>query len=373
MRYEKYYIGNTSEHKGLFEQLRGKEAAPNRVPDGDINMINETSTNNGVTKKASSDFVFTAPAITVSVNYAQTVFLQVEDFCASVNILILKNDWLTKMPKAGLYIVTHLIKNNQKYNYSCKISKDRLNDTMLALPTLDEIDKTSPYSDEGYIPDWQFMEDYISELEQEQISELEQYLIATGLNDYELTEEEKPSLDDVRWGEFKLGELFEIKTTKSVDKNKIEFKDVASYDFIGRTSANWGVQGFVNKLDFPPNPKNSFSLVQVGETVALWRDKEWYASQNLFLLQPKVSKIKDVYLYFQAVINKEMSVYGNAYNSYPTLASLNKTYISLPVTPTGEPDWQFMEDYIRAIEKVVVKDVVKYKDDVISKTKEVIA
>lgn len=51
MRYEKYYIGNTSEHKGLFEQLRGKEAAPNRVPDGNVNMVNETSTNNGITKK----------------------------------------------------------------------------------------------------------------------------------------------------------------------------------------------------------------------------------------------------------------------------------------------------------------------------------
>ena len=94
MRYEKYYVGITNEHKGLFSQLRGKEAAPNRVPDGDINMINETSTNNGVAKKAASNFVFDAPAITVSVNHAQTVFLQTEDFCASVNILILKRKCL---------------------------------------------------------------------------------------------------------------------------------------------------------------------------------------------------------------------------------------------------------------------------------------
>lgn len=31
-----------------------------------------------------------------------------------------------------------------------------------------------------------------------------------------------------------------------------------------------------------------------------------------------------------------------------------------------------MERYIRAIEKVVIADVVKYKDDVIAKTKEII-
>ena len=140
-----------------------------------------------------------------------------------------------------------------------------------------------------------------------------------------------------------LSDFFDISTTKSVDKNKIEFKNNAPYDFIGRTSTDWGVQGTVEKLDFAPNPKDSFSLVQVGETVALWREKEWYASQNLFLLKPKVSKIKDTFLYFQAVINKEMSSYGNAYNSYPTMKSLNKTNIFLPVTTKYIPDFESLE------------------------------
>ena len=140
-----------------------------------------------------------------------------------------------------------------------------------------------------------------------------------------------------------LSDFFDISTTKSVDKNKIEFKNNAPYDFIGRTSTDWGVQGTVEKLDFAPNPKDSFSLVQVGETVALWREKEWYASQNLFLLKPKVSKIKDTFLYFQAVINKEMSSYGNAYNSYPTMKSLNKTNILLPVTTRYIPDFESLE------------------------------
>lgn len=181
MRYEKYYIGTTTEHKGLFEQLRGKESAPNRVPDGDINMINETSANNGVSKKASSESVFKAPAITVSVNYAQTVFLQDEDFCASVNILVLKSDWLDKMPKAGLYVVTSLIKNNQRYDYSYKISKTRLNDTCIILPTLDELDEDSPYSDEGFVPDFEYMEKYIKKLEKEQLSQIKRYLVESGI------------------------------------------------------------------------------------------------------------------------------------------------------------------------------------------------
>ena len=37
------------------------------------------------------------------------------------------------------------------------------------------------------------------------------------------------------------------------------------------------------------------------------------------------------------------------------------------------PDWNFMEKYIKAIEKIVITDVIQYKDAIISKTKEVVA
>lgn len=150
----------------------------------------------------------------------------------------------------------------------------------------------------------------------------------------------------MKWKKCLLSDFFDIKTTKSVDKNKIELKDEAPYDFIGRTSTGWGIQGVVDRLDFAPNPKDSFSLVQVGETVALWREREWYASQNLFLLQPKLQKIKDVFLYFQAVINKEMSLYGKDYNSYPTMKSLNKIHILLPVKIKYIPDFNLMSEII---------------------------
>lgn len=168
---QNFFIGKTNDHPGLFKQLRGKESAPNRVPDGTINMVNETSSNNGITKKAFSEHVFEAPAITVSVNFAQTVFLQDELFCASVNILILKSEWLKKYPKVGEYVATYLKKNNQRYTYSSKISKDRLNDTIISLPIQTDsqnnpiIDSTHIYHPHGYIPDWEYMEKYIKATE----------------------------------------------------------------------------------------------------------------------------------------------------------------------------------------------------------------
>ena len=412
MRYEKYYVGITNEHKGLFSQLRGKEAAPNRVPDGDINMINETSTNNGVAKKAASNFVFDAPAITVSVNHAQTVFLQTEDFCASVNILILKSTWLSKMPEIGLYIAAYLKKNNQRYDYSCKISKDKLNDTVLVLPTLDEIDETSPYSDNGFIPDWQYMQERIAELEQERIAELEQeriaelehYLVASGLNDYELTEEDKsilatelfnsddatelPSENSCRKEarKFRVGDLFEVlKITNKLSKLKLS--NDGKFPVYSSDTANNGIIGFTDTPNYMCSEDvpvyitfgdhtRSFNIVR----------KSFSVLDNVKILRPQFVAEDEILIYIITKWKKTIPDLG--YSRHWKIAkdcvlflpiqtdTANNPIINPENTyhPEGYiPDWSFMEKYIRAVEKVVIKDVVDWKDEEIKKTKEIVS
>ena len=66
------------------------------------------------------------------------------------------------------------------------------------------LDSTCKYSDDGFIPDFEYM--------QERITELEQYLITTGLNDYELTDEDK-----------------EILATKLTDEGGITKLDIWKY------------------------------------------------------------------------------------------------------------------------------------------------
>ena len=45
--------------------------------------------------------------------------------------------------------------------------------------------------------------------------------------------------------------------------------------------------------------------------------------------------------------------------------------IWLPIKSDGTPDFDYMERYIRAMEELVIADVVKYKDKVIEITKKV--
>ena len=361
--------------------------------------------------------------ISVSANGDYCAFWHDEEFTILQDSYALEGKYHVLNSETALYIISAMHKAlAPKYNWNNKSGWEKIRKEVISLPVLIDAETNQPKTDEtrqyhkdGYIPDWEYMQERIKELEQERIKELEQerikeleqYLIVTGLNDYELSEEDKEVLatklfdggqsgsltsGDGYWKEareFQLIELFTISTTKGIDKNKINFEIDAPYDFVGRTSVNWGTQGTSQKLEYQANPKDSFSLVQVGESVALWREKEWYASQNLFLLNPKLPEIKDIFLYLQTAINKEMSRYGKAYNSYPTLKSLNKTNILLPIQTTSEkepvideekryhpegyvPDWEYMEKYIRALEKVVVKDVVEWKNEMIEKTKMVV-
>jgi hypothetical protein len=159
----------------LFTQERGKESSPNRVEDGTLPMVNEINTNNGIAKFGKSSNVILGNCITVSVNYATNVFYQKNDFCASVNILVIRNTNMNEY--SGKFIAGILSRNNLKYDYTNKISKDRLNDEFIKLPV-----------DSKGNPDWQYMEDYMRNIEvrvSDSISKLESVLYSSEVSDLE--------------------------------------------------------------------------------------------------------------------------------------------------------------------------------------------
>ena len=135
----------------LFQQERGKEKAPKQNLDGNIPLIVETELNNGKLKNAEPTRVFSGNAISVSINVPKNVFYQENDFCASVNIAILRNEYINKY--SGLFIANIISYANRIYNYGNKQSKDRLNNTIINLPI----------TQDG-TPDYDFMERYIKSL-----------------------------------------------------------------------------------------------------------------------------------------------------------------------------------------------------------------
>ena len=165
-------------------------------------------------------------------------------------------------------------------------------------------------------------------------------------------------MKNVEWGEYRIGDLFDVKTTKSIDKNKIVFANNSEYDFIGRSSTDNGIQGKIDMLDYEPNPKKTYSLSQVGESVCQFRNNEWYASQNIFILTPKTSNLIKNHSFITTVINKSLYNYKSAY-IYPTLNDVKALRCLFPQR-NNEIDYGFIEELITELEAQRITELEAY-------------
>ena len=72
------------------------------------------------------------------------------------------------------------------------VTATKMDNVVISLPVIENSTPNHEYTVDDI--DWQYMCYHITELEHDSISKLYAYLQATGLNDYELTEEDKKML-----------------------------------------------------------------------------------------------------------------------------------------------------------------------------------
>lgn len=169
-------------------------------------------------------------------------------------------------------------------------------------------------------------------------------------------------LKNVKWGEFKLGDLFEIVGTKSLDSNAIEFTD-EGINFIGRTFENNGIQGKIQKRDFEPNEPFTITATVIGNYKYVKYQKEpYYCSQNINKLTPKKT-IKqwseNIAYFFIANIQRFVSLYDGQQGGYK-LDDINNHTIQLPINKNNEIDFDFMESFIRELEEERIRELNAY-------------
>ena len=137
-----------------------------------IRYITRTGENNGCELIVSinginSNTIEEANAITIGDTTA-TCFYQDEKFITGDHMVVIRAEWLNKA--RALFILSILKKEQYKYSYGRAFLMDRIKSTTLKLPIVHNedgtpyIDKTYKFSDEGYVPDWTFMENYIKSL-----------------------------------------------------------------------------------------------------------------------------------------------------------------------------------------------------------------
>lgn len=292
--------------------------------------------------------------------------------------------------KVGMYLMSILDKNKAFYNHSNGWNGDKLRQTTMTLPVIENPNPDHEYTVDDI--DWQYMRDRITELERDRITELDAYLQATGLNDYELTEDDKKILslsakrtsdedgtlednskDAVRYGEFTLGGddgLFDIYAPqKRFNANTITFG--GKYPYVARGSSNNGIRGYITEDTKYLSPAKSLSFGQDTATVYYQPDAYFTGDKIKVMVLKDRELTPELAEYFISVISRAFSTFAWGQSSFNENI-IKGMKIVLPVKSDDTPDFDYMERYIRAMEKVVIADVVKYKDRVIETTKKVV-
>lgn len=267
-------------------------------------------------------------------------------------------EWLN--PQIGNYVVAVLKKMMYQFSYSQKPGLEIYKGMEINLPT---------HADGAIAFD--YMEAYIKELEAERIKELEAFLIATGLNDYALTDEEQRAIDkfrsgEIRWGEFAYKDIFDHIVQGSRLKKNDQFDGDLPFVMSGTT--NTGIVRYIGN-SVRVFPRNSLTVDIFGsvfyrnydygmgdDTGAFWNENKEISKFSMLYIGSTVAK---------SLLGK--FDYGHKLRSSRTL----DFKIKLPVID-NQPDYEYMNLYISAIEKLVIRGVVEWKDKQIEATKSVI-
>lgn len=312
----------------LFAQERDKEKAPKQNEPGDCPLIQETNNNNGFDRMVVPTKIIKGNSITVSINYAQNVFYQADDFCASVNIAVLRNSHLNRYNSQ--FVCSVLRNAHQKFDYTSKISKELLNKEMIMLP----VDKTGQ-------PDWAYMESYMASLEAKVAESLTMLQAAK--------DAEKKKVDTREWGEFRVGELFDIKHPAARSEKKYCEGEI---NYVSSGAFNNGV---ANKLMPLPN-----ELLDRGGciTVSPLDGSSFYQEEDFLGRGGSGASISILYnshlnrnnaLFICSVIRSSANGFG--YTDLLNGENLKSLTIKLPKDKTSQPDWAYMEEYMRKVEE----------------------
>lgn len=370
------------------EPIRGTRLTKENRISGNIPLVTAGEQNEGIAEYISNSENQTLSNM-LTIDMFGNCFYRDYPYKSDDNILSFGLD--DKSTEEMLYIASIINSICKKqYSYGKQYRKGSYLETIIPLPVIENPNPDHEYTVDDI--DWQYMRDRITELERDRITELDTYLQATGLNDYELTEDDKKILslpakrasdengtlednseDEVRFGKIKVSKLFDIHPTSAYKMSNSDlFATVGNTPVLSNSSANNGICGYSALEPTEDGNMITFSDTTTGADTMFYQPNPFigYAHvQGMYPLQNGWSEAS--YKYFIGALRKA------AGDGWSYAVKFNRKLVAdmdvlLPIKSDKTPDFDYMERYIRAIEKVVIADVVKYKDKVIETTKKVI-
>ncbi len=166
-------------------------------------------------------------------------------------------------------------------------------------------------------------------------------------------------LNAIKWGEFRLGDLFEVLSSKKIyHANTIKTHDTQienSYPYVVHAATNNGIKGFI--IDDPTfaNEKNTLSFAQDTFTV-FYQKQPYFTGNKVKILKPKFAFKSPKILHFISAI-LQFILKPLTWGLGSTTESIAEFKISLPLKPAANAqtlkdiDFDFMEKFIAELEQ----------------------
>ncbi len=333
-----------------------------------INFVSRISYNNGVdikVDKIEGKDPNKAGLLTVSLGgeYLGSCYIQKEPFYTAQNVAIMEARF-PQMTVPVNHFICALVKfecQTKYYAFGRELNTHINNDFEINLPIkyrdngIPLIDKDLNLSKEGFVPDWEFMEQYI-----------------TSLNSKKLTTQNTNNalpLDITTWKEFRLSQILTLKNGKGITSEEIEMNP-GSLKAIQSGEDNNGVIGYIDieyciSKGYTYSVKPCLTVARTGSAgfVSFQRDGCVVGDSAKILQLEDVNASIGCYLFIQTLLlmNQFKYDYGRKVtedkylNEIIILPILQKNGIPIidetyKYSPQGYiPDWDYMERYIKSL------------------------
>ena len=186
-------------------------------------------------------------------------------------------------------------------------------------------------------PDWGYMESYMKAVMEESEKSLENLKKA---------DDTKHLIDVSGWGEMCIGDYFEVEYGTFRPKDKLGF---GKYNYVTTSGFN---NGITDKIDVADHQGGCITVASDGALMgsAFYQEEPFSTSNIVSTLTPfdKTPLNKYNAQFICALIFSKRSEFGWLGFKF-SVDRVRSLVVKVPITSTGEPDWQYMEDYMRRI------------------------
>ncbi|MEO5288021.1 restriction endonuclease subunit S [Limosilactobacillus allomucosae] len=309
------------------KRLKKADQFPGAVP-----YVSSTANNNGVDgyiEAVHGTRIFSDCISLANSGSVGTAFYEPFKFVASDHVTSLRRKNTSK--ESYLFLSAMVEKQGVNFNFNREINDSRIKKMQLMLPV-----------DDSGKPDYDYMEQYASEMRGGMLMRYRTY-VARQLAQLEY--KQIATLDKKEWKEFRLGKLFEISRPKARNKDHYEMGDIP---FVASGATNNGVMKCCKPhMDEQLDAGNCITVSPVDGS-SFYQPIDFLGrggagSSILMLRNNNLNLFRGEFM--ARMVQQTCSKYS--YGHMGNKDSIKHERIMLPVNATGEPDYEYMEQYAK--------------------------